>query len=133
MLAKILNYVKIGLVSLSTLIVVLFTTDSISLDALINFSLGLVVLLVAATIITAGINTIENPKSSFVFLIGLATLIIFYFIGLGMSTESINPKTGIVIPGSKQAEAGIYTFYFLVLTAVGVILLSSVKRIRTLL
>jgi len=132
MLAKILNYVKIGLVTLSAIIVVLFASDKISLDSLINFSLGLVVLLIASTIVTAGINTVENPKSSVVFLVGLGILIVFYFIGLGMSTDAIDPKTDLVIPGSKQAEAGIYVFYFLVFSAIGVILLSSAQRIRTL-
>ncbi|MEY5042656.1 MAG: hypothetical protein RLZZ414_2220, partial [Bacteroidota bacterium] len=53
MLAKILNYLKIGLVGLSVLFVLLYLGDKISLNSLINFSIFLIGLLVVSTILTA--------------------------------------------------------------------------------
>ena len=112
MLAKILNYLKIGLVGLSVLFVLLYLGDKISLNSLINFSIFLIGLLVVSTILTALLNVGENPKSGIRFGIGLGLLVVYYFIGLSMSTDSINKKTGEIIPGSKVAEAGIYVLYF---------------------
>jgi hypothetical protein len=48
-----------------------------------------------------------------------------------MSTDSINKKTGEIIPGSKVAEAGIYVLYFVLLTALIVGVLSSLKRLKS--
>jgi hypothetical protein len=131
MLAKILNYLKIILVGLSVLFVLLYLGDKISLTSLINFSIFLVGLLVVSTILTALLNVGENPKSGLRFGIGLALLVVYYLIGLSMSTDAIHKKTGEVIPGSKVAEAGIYMLYFVLFTALLVGVLSSLKRLKS--
>lgn len=128
-LSKILNIVKIGLVSLSLLVVVLFIKDAISLDALIQFSLLLVILLIASTVIFNGLNIVENPKKGLRLLIGVGALLLFYVIGLGMAEPEVNAKTGEIIPGSKQAEAGIYVLYITVTLAVAAIIGSPIRRL----
>lgn len=131
MLAKILNYLKISLVSLSILFVLLYLTDKINLTSLINFSMFLIGLLVVSTVLTALLNASENPKSGLRFGIGFALLLIYFLIGMSMSSDAINNKTGEIIPGSKIAEAGIYVLYFVLFTALIVGVLSSVKRLKS--
>jgi hypothetical protein len=126
---KILNYLKIGLVGLSILMLVLYLKDIITLELLINFSLFLVIALVVVTLGGALFNFFENPKTGIRFFIGLIAILIFYFIGYQMSSDSIDPATNLVIPGSKLSEAGIYTCYFLFVVGIGAILQSTIKRI----
>ena len=126
---KILNYLKIGLVSFSLLMLVLYLKDGISLEFLINYSLFLVISLVVVTLGGALYNFFENPKTGTRFFIGIVGLLIFYGIGYTMSSDSIDPNTNLIIPGSKLSEAGIYTCYFLFVVAIGAILLSTFKKI----
>jgi hypothetical protein len=128
-LSKILNIVKVVLVSLSVLVLLLFTQDAISLDALIQFSLLLVILLVGSTVIFNGLNIVENPKKGLRLIIGVGALIVFYFIGLGIAEPEVNEKTGEIISGSKEAEAGIYVLYITVVLAILAIVGSSVRRL----
>lgn len=128
-LSKILNIVKVVLVSLSVLVLLLFTQDAISLDALIQFSLLLVILLVGSTVIFNGLNIVENPKKGLRLIIGVGALIVFYFIGLGIAEPEVNEKTGEIISGSKEAEAGIYVLYIIVVLAILAIVGSSVRRL----
>lgn len=126
---KILNNIKIALVSSTLLVVLLFTLNAISLSFLINYSLFLLVLVIVSTLGMAGLNLVENPKKGKSILIGIGALLLFYLIGLGLSKESIDESTQMVIEGSKQAEAGIYTLYFVMFAAVAALVYSSAKRI----
>lgn len=126
---KILNYFKIGLVSLTVLVLLLFIKDVISLDFLLQYSMFLVITLVVVTLGSALFNTLENPKTGVRFAIGLVGLVVFYAIGYGISTDSMDEATNLVIPGSRMAEAGIYTCYFLFFVAGAAIVLSTVKRV----
>ena len=126
---KALNSTKLILIGLSVLMVLLFLLDAISLEFLINYSLFLLVLVVVVALGSAGLNLVENPKGGKSILIGIGALVVFYLIGLSMATESIDTQSQLVIAGSKQAEAGIYTLYFLMFTAVCVLAYSSVKRL----
>lgn len=126
---KKLNFLKIGLVGLSTLMVILFALDGISIEALINFSLGLLILIALATIGAAILNFVENPKTGKSFLVGIVVLLVVFGISYGVSTDAIDVDTEQIITGAKGAEAGIYTLYVVVAIAVGALLYSSVKRI----
>ena len=126
---KALNSTKLILIGLSVLMVLLFLLDAISLEFLINYSLFLLVLVVVVALGSAGLNLVENPKGGKSILIGIGALVVFYLIGLSMATESIDTQSQLVIAGSKQAEAGIYTLHFLMFTAVCVLAYSSVKRL----
>lgn len=126
---KKLNLVKVGLVSLSTLIVILFALDAVSIEFLITFSLGLLALIVLATVGAAVLNFSENPKTGKSFLIGIVALLIVFGVSYGISTDAIDVDSNQVIAGSKAAEAGIYTLYVLVFIAIASLLYSSVKRI----
>lgn len=126
---KILNYIKIGLVSLSLLMVLMYSSDLISLGALINFSLFLLGLVVVSTLAMSGLNFAENPKKGKSILVGMVALLLFYFVSLGFSEYSIDTTTQTIIKGSKQAEAGIYTLYFVLSSAIAALIYSSAKRI----
>lgn len=126
---KILNYLKIGLVSISLLMLGLYLKDAISLEFLINYSLFLVISLVVVTLGGALFNFFENPKTGIRFFIGIVGLLVFFGIGYVLSSDSIDPNTNTIIPGSKLSEAGIYTCYFLFVVAIGAIFLSTFKRI----
>ena len=54
---------------------------------------------------------------------------LFYLIGFGMASEGIDPQSQLVIEGSRQAEAGIYTLYFVIFTALSALVYSSVIRV----
>lgn len=133
MLAKILNYVKISLVLLSVIVVMLFLSGKIQIESLINFAIFLLIGIISSTVITALINVAENPKTGLRFGIGIGVLVVFYLIGFSLSEEAYHAKTNELIPGSRMAEAGIYTFYFVASSALAVILLSSIKRIKSFL
>lgn len=126
---KKLNLIKVGLVSLSTLVVILFALDAVSIEFLITFSLGLLTLIVLATVGAAVLNFSENPKTGKAFLIGIVALLIVFGISYGISTDVVDSESNQVIAGSKAAEAGIYTLYAVVFVAIGSLLYSSVKRI----
>ena len=120
---------KFGLVGLSILMVVLFAAGALSVTGLIVFSEVLIVALIASTLIFSGLNLAENPKSGIRLLIGIGGLILCYLVGLGMSSEVIDAETGLVIEGSKQAEAGIRAFWMMGSIAVLAILWSSIKKL----
>ena len=126
---KILNNIKLVLIGLSLLMVLLFLMDAISLGFLINYSLFLLVLVVVVALGAAGLNLYENPKGGKSIIIGIGGLVLFYLVGLGMASDTVDLQSQLVIEGSKQAEAGIYTLYFVMLTAVATLVYSSVKRI----
>lgn len=126
---KMLNNIKLILISLSLMVVLLFLLNAISLTSLINYSIFLLVLVVLVALGAAVFNLYENPKGGKIIMIGIGALVLFYLIGLGMANDSIDPHSELVIEGSKQAEAGIYTLYFVIFTAVFVLVYSSVKRI----
>jgi hypothetical protein len=56
-------------------------------------------------------------------------LVLFYLVGMMMANDSIDPNSELIIEGSKQAEAGIYTLYFVIITAGFALVYSSIKRI----
>lgn len=109
--------------------VLLFLLDIVSLTLLINYSIFLLILLVLVALGAAGFNLAENPKGGKSVLIGIGALLLFYLIGLGMASDSVDSRSQIIIEGSKQAEAGIYTLYFVIFSAVATLIYSSVKRI----
>ncbi len=124
-----MNNIKLVLIGLSLLFVVLFLLGAISIEVLIGYSIGLLVLSVVVTLGASGLNLFENPKGAKSILIGIGGLVVFYLIGLGMASESVDPQSQLAIEGSKQAEAGIYTLYFVIITAVATLVYSSVKRV----
>jgi len=124
-----LNFFKIGLISLTVLMTLLFLSEAISLGVLINYSLGLVILLVLATVGAAAFNFSENPAKGKNFIIGFLSLLLVFAICYGISEVTIDEITKEVVAGSRGAEAGIYTLYVLIFTAVAVLLYSSFKRI----
>ncbi|MFT6746879.1 MAG: hypothetical protein ACJAZ2_001224 [Glaciecola sp.] len=126
---KVLNNIKLILISLSLMAVLLFLLDIVSLTLLINYSIFLLILLVLVALGAAGFNLAENPKGGKSVLIGIGALLLFYLIGLGMASDSVDSRSQIIIEGSKQAEAGIYTLYFVIFSAVATLIYSSVKRI----
>jgi hypothetical protein len=77
---KTLNYLKIGLVSLSLLIMFLFLNDIVSLELLINYSVFLVITLIVVSLLGALFNFYENPKTGIRFFIGIIGLLFFFFI-----------------------------------------------------
>ena len=126
---KKLNFLKIGLVILSVLMVLLFALDVISIEFLIKFSLGLLIVIALTTLGAALLNFVENPKTGKSFLIGIVGLLVVFGMSYGFATDAIDVDSEQVIVGSKSAEAGIYTLYVVVALAVGALLYSSAKRI----
>lgn len=126
---KQLNYIKLGLVGLSLLMVLLFVMEALSITVLIKYSIGLLGLVVVATLGGALLNLVENPSKGKNFVIGIVGLIIIYAISYGVAEDSVDSTTELVIEGSRIAEAGIYTLYVVVEIAVAALLYSSVKRI----
>jgi hypothetical protein len=126
---KMLSNIKLILIGLSLMMVLLFLLKVLSLGFLINYSIALLVLVVLVTLGAAGFNLYENPKAGKSILIGIGALVLFYLVGLMMANDSIDPNSELIIEGSKQAEAGIYTLYFVIITAGFALVYSSIKRI----
>jgi len=126
---KTIGNIKIVLISLSLLIVLLFAINVLSIEFLIYYSIALLVLVVLTALGAAVLNLAENPKGGKSVLIGIGALLLFYLIGFALAGDSIDPDSLLIIEGSKQAEAGIYTLYLVILTAVGALAFSSIKRI----
>lgn len=124
-----LSNIKLILIGLSLMMVLLFLLKVLSLGFLINYSIALLVLVVLVTLGAAGFNLYENPKAGKSILIGIGALVLFYLVGLMMANDSIDPNSELIIEGSKQAEAGIYTLYFVIITAGFALVYSSIKRI----
>jgi hypothetical protein len=126
---KTIGNIKLILIGLSLLTVLLFATSAVSLEFLIYYSIVLLVVVALTALAAAVFNLAENPKGGKSVLIGIGTLLLFYLIGLGMAEDTIDVDSQLIIEGSKQAEAGIYTLYLVIVTAVGALLFSSIKRI----
>lgn len=124
---KNLNILKFGLVGLSLLVVLLFVSDVLSLEFLINYGIGLLGLVVLTTVGAAIFNFIETPEKGKVFLIGFGALVLVYLISYAAADFALD-KEGQIIAGSKHAEAGIYTLYVVMFFAVLGLLYSSLKR-----
>lgn len=124
-----LSNIKLILIGLSLMMVLLFLLKVLSLGFLINYSIALLVLVVLVTLGAAGFNLYENPKAGKSILIGIGALVLFYLVGFMTANHSIDPNSELIIEGSKQAEAGIYTLYLVLITAGFALVYSSIKRI----
>lgn len=78
-----------------------------------------------AAVILPMINAFGNPKTLVKAGIGIAILIIIFFISYAMSDDSLTPvglAQGITANGSKMIGAGLITFYVgLIATSIGLV------------
>lgn len=70
---------------------------------------------------------LQDIKKGITFLIGAAVLAIIGGISWGMAVDS--EVNGVVVEGSRMAEAGIIMFYILFVLAILAVVASSVKKL----
>lgn len=131
-LSKILNIVLYALLGISAILGVLFYTDSVSADLILNWCYVLLFVGAAAAIILPIINLAKNPGGAKSGLIGLVALIVVFIIAYVMAGDEMLPKYEGFIDGpedSKLVGMGLIAFYILSFGAIGAIVYSSVSKL----
>ena len=118
---------KWALILLIWILVLLTATQSVDEMVIIKFSLGLFYTIIIVTIGFSIFNFAENPKAGFKFIASGLVLGLVGFISFQMS-DDLHPITNEVVEGAALSEAGIYTFYVLIIAAVLAIVGSEAKR-----
>lgn len=132
-IAKIVQWFLYGLLIISALLGILFYADVVSVDLLLNWGYVLLVLIIAATLITAVMGLVRNPRGSLKFLTMFAVVVVVGIISYALSTNDYSvtelEKLKITASTSRMVGAGLYLTYFLGIVAILSIIYATVSRI----
>lgn len=132
-IAKIVQWFLYGLLIISALLGILFYADVVSVDLLLNWGYILLVLIIAATLITAVMGLVRNPRGSLKFLTMFAVVVVVGIISYALSTNDYSvtelEKLKITASTSRMVGAGLYLTYFLGIVAILSIIYATVSRI----
>lgn len=105
---------------------------SAAVSPLYNLTLIIFILIIVATLVTIFTSLAKNPAGLKNTAIGIVAFLVIIGIGFGLANGVETPlKDGEVLSasGSKWVGAGLYSFYFLAAIAVGMMVLSGVKKL----
>ena len=127
---KVYSIVLFSLLGLSGLLYILFAAELITHGLLLNWCYFLFVISVVTAVVFPVIGMAKDFKKAINSLIGVGALILIFIIGYVMSdgeTYSIGDR---IVEGtiSKLSEAGLITFYVMIVLAVGTIIYTEISK-----
>ncbi|HAW52528.1 MAG TPA: hypothetical protein DCX54_09420 [Flavobacteriales bacterium] len=108
----------------------MFAFEVISHGLLLNWCYVLFVLAALSALIFPLVGMAKDFKKAINSLIGVAVLIIIFGVGYSLSSGEAYTIGDQVVEGtmSKLSEAGLYTFYVMILLAVGTIIYTEISK-----
>ena len=127
---KFYSIVLFSLMGVSTLLFILFMLGAIGVTLMINWCYLLFGIAVLVAVVFPIVGMVKNFKSAKYSLIGVGALVIIYVIGLAVSTGESYSIGDRVVEGSvsQHSEAGLITFYTMIVLAVGSILYTEISK-----
>lgn len=127
---KFYSITLISLMGISALLFILFMLGTIGESLLISWCYLLFGIAVIVAVVFPIVGMIKNFKSAKYSLIGVGALIVIYVIGLAVSTGESYSIGERVVEGSvsKHSEAGLITFYTMIILAVGSIVYTEISK-----
>jgi hypothetical protein len=127
---KFYSITLLSLMGISALLFILFMLGTIGESLLIGWCYLLFGIAVIVAIIFPIVGMIKNFKSAKYSLIGVGALVVIYLIGLAISTDESYSIGDRVVEGSasKYSEAGLITFYTMIILAVVAIVYTEISK-----
>ena len=128
--SKFYSVLLFSLLGLSAILYLLFAAEVISHGLLLNWCLILFVLAALSAVVFPIVGMVKDFKKAINSMVGVGVLIIIFGIGYSMSNEEVYSIGDRVVEGavSKLSEAGLYTFYVMILLAVGTIIYTEISK-----
>ncbi len=130
---RIYSFVLFGLMGISAILFLLFMFSEEpeeNASGVLVWCWALLGIATVAAVLFAIIGMIKDPKKARNSLIGVAALVIIFFIGYAMSTDEAYKVGDLIVEGgtSKMSEAGLVTFYAMAAIAVLAIVYTEVSK-----
>ncbi len=127
---KFYSIVLFSLMGVSALLFILFMLGAIGVTLMINWCYLLFGVAVLVAVVFPIVGMVKNFKSAKYSLIGVGALVVIYVIGLAVSTGESYSIGDRVVEGSvsQHSEAGLITFYTMIVLAVGSILYTEISK-----
>jgi len=128
--SKIYSIILISLLGLSAVLYILFAFEVVSHGLLLNWCMVLLLLAALSALVFPLIGMVKDFKKAINSLIGVGALIVIFIIGYTMSNEEVYTIGERVVEGtvSKLSEAGLFTFYAMIILAVGTIIYTEISK-----
>ena len=127
---KLYSMILIGLMAVSGLLYVLFALEVMGETLLINWGYFLFAIAIIVSLVFPAISMAKNFTKAKNSLIGIGVLIVIFVIGYAMSSDEVYKIGDSVVEGasSKRSEAGLITFYVMIVLAIGVIVYTEISK-----
>ena len=128
--SKLFSIILISLLGLSGLLYLLFVFGAIDSGLLINWCFVLFGIAVLVAIVFPAIGMARDFKKSLRSIIGVGVLLVIFGLGMMLATDETYKVGELVVEGgvSQKAEAGLITFYVMIVIAIGTILYTEFSK-----
>ena len=128
--SKLYSIILISLLSLSAVLYLLFIAEIISHGLLLNWCAILFVVATLSSVVFPIIGMAKDFKKAINSLIGIGALLLIFIVGYVMSSGEVYAIGDRVVEGtvSKLSEAGLYTFYVMIVLAIGTIIYTEISK-----
>ena len=128
--SKVYSIILVSLLGLSAVLYLLFAAEIISHGLLLNWCAILLIVATLSAVVFPIIGMAKDIKKAINSLIGIGALLVIFVIGYIMSNEEVYSIGDRVVEGtmSKISEAGLFTFYVMIVLAVGTIIYTEISK-----
>ena len=128
--SKVYSIILVSLLGLSAVLYLLFAAELISHGLLLNWCAILLIVATLSAVVFPIIGMAKDIKKAINSLIGIGALLVIFVIGYIMSNEEVYSIGDRVVEGtmSKISEAGLFTFYVMIVLAVGTIIYTEISK-----
>jgi len=133
-LSKIIQWVLYVLLGFTTILGILFYTNTEgNTNLLINWGYFLLLLAIVTTLVVSLIGLLQNPKSAIKLLIILVGMAVIFFVAYSLSKNTFSQafldKQEVTVTTVRIVGAGLLVLYLFGLSAIGVIIYSTISKI----
>lgn len=127
---KLFSIILFGLLGISGLLFILFMSGFVGEGLMLNWCFLLFGIATIAAVVFPVIGMVKDVRKAKGSIIGVALLVVFFIIGLLMSTEETYTIGESAVDGmtSKYSEAGLITFYIMIVLAIAVIIYTEISK-----
>lgn len=127
---KLYSIILFSLLGISGLLFILFMSGAVGEGLMLNWCFLLFGIAALAAVVFPVIGMVKDFKKAKGSIIGVALLFVFFIVGYVMSTDESYTIGESVIDGmtSKYSEAGLITFYIMIVLAIAVIIYTEISK-----
>ena len=128
--SKLFSIMLFSLLGVSGLLYILFAFEVIGESLMLNWCFLLLIVAGLVAVVFPVIGMVKDFQKAKNSLIGTGALIVIFFIGYAMSSDEVYKMGERVVDGgiSKWSEAGLITFYSMIILAVLAIVYTEISK-----